>query len=178
MSKRSDQKGPPSQPAPLPSARDLIREGNREIGAQIRAAVDNILRKGASVSSADLRKWGPRGVGYFFEVLRRRIAEELSSTQLPAQPAVPQTRQKPAGDRVWKTDTPQTVKTDRADPATPPLSTERDWAEQQSNRWSTRMRVLMRGIILAVMLFMSGAALVRLWPASYAEVQQQIQNSR
>ncbi|MEY9154922.1 hypothetical protein [Bradyrhizobium japonicum] len=176
MSKRLEEK-PANKPARIPVASKIIAEGNREIGAQIRAAVDRILHKGASVSSADLRKWGPRGVGYFFEVLRRRIAEDMSSTALPAQPVVPPARQA-TGDRVRRTNSPQTAKKDKADPATPPVSTERDWAVQQSNRWSTRTRVLMRGIIFAVLLFMGGAALVRLWPAFYAEVQQQIQNSR
>jgi hypothetical protein len=165
---------PVNEPAPIHVASNIIAEGNREIGAQIRAAVDNILHKGASVSPADLRKWGPRGVGYFFKVLRQRIAEDMSAAP---QPAAPQVRRESA-NHVRKTNDAPTIKNARRDPATSLVSTERDWATQQSNRWSMRMRVIVRGIIMVVMLFIGGAVLVRMWPAFYVEVQQQIQNWR
>ena len=56
MAKHPDPKEPAMVPAPIPPLRDIIAEGNNEIAAQARAAVENVVSKGDFASSAQLRK--------------------------------------------------------------------------------------------------------------------------
>ncbi len=76
MAEHPNPKEPAKVPAPMPRLSDIIAEGNREIGAQARAAAESILTTGDFASSAQLRKWGPQGANYFLKVLQQRIAKK------------------------------------------------------------------------------------------------------
>jgi hypothetical protein len=173
MANLSDPREPAEVPAPIPPLNDIIAEGSREIGTQVRSAVGSILKKGDFVDDTRLRKWGPKGAKYFFEVLQRRIAEESRSPrpgELSAQTAIDRLPQADAGAERNKVMSPCHNG--------PPVSTERDWTAQQRNRWSTQARAIMRGMLVAALLFVGAVTFIRLSPKLVPVIQQQIQNWR
>ncbi len=174
MNKIPNQKEPADKPAPIPPMSKLESDRRRAIGAQVRAAVENVLTKGGAVSATQLAKWERDGTQYFFRLLRERIAKEASDVT-PAAPIKP-TKSVKAGagnaktKRVFKS-----TDESKAAVATLPVSTDRDWTDQQRNRWSTRTRAILHGLIVAVVLFVGTAIFMRLWDA-LAPFILQIQN--
>jgi hypothetical protein len=168
MSKQS--KEPAGEPAPIPPLKNIISEGSREIGAQARAAVETILAKGDFASPAQLSKWGPSGAKYFFKVLQQRLAGERqpAPVALPAQAAVDPQPCAEGGAERGRVVTPRHKG--------PPVTTDRDWIAQQYNRWPTRTRAIVHGMLVAAALLAGAAMVVRLWPSLVAAAQQQIQN--
>jgi hypothetical protein len=171
MANLSDPKEPAEMPAPVPQLNNIIAEGSREIGSQVRSAVGSILETGNFVDDTRLRKWGPQGAKYFFELLQRRVADKSQSLppgERSAQNAI---------DRLPKADAgaePNRVTSPRHND--PPVSTEKDWTAQQRNRWSTRARAIMRGMLVAALLFVGAMAFIRLLLTLVPVIQQQIQN--
>jgi hypothetical protein len=170
MSTRSETKEPAEVPPPPPPFKTIISEGSREIGAQARAAVETILTGGEFASPAQLRKWGPHGAKYFFNVLQQRLAAESQPTTVaaPVQAAMD-----PGPHAEGDVERGSTVTPRRKGP---PITTEHDWTTQQHHRWPTRTRAIFQGMFIAVVLFAGAAMFIRLWPALMAAVQQQIQN--
>ena len=172
MANLSDPREPAKVPAPIPPLNNIIAEGSREIGAQVRAAVGIILEKGDFVDDTRLRKWGPKGAKYFFEVLQRRIAEEAR----PARPGefLAQT----TIDGLPRVDAGAERKVVLPNHNGSPVSTEQDWAAQQYNRWSTQARSIARGMIVAALLLAGTAVFIRLSSSLVLAVQQQTKNWR
>ena len=124
-----------------------------------------VLTKGGSVSATQLAKWGPDGTEFFFRVLRKGIAKQMSKTSAPAPPVTPTKPVKASGANAKTKRVPKRADESKAGPAALPVSTDRDWTDQQRNRWSTRTRAVMHGLIVAVMLFVGAAVFTRLWGA-------------
>lgn len=168
MNGRSDKKGPANPPAPIPSLRDLEKQRKAVVGAQVRSAITDILTRGGSVSEKQLRKWGPDGTEYFFRRLRERINSEMQ----PSQPVAPPKQEAVAARPVALPVAPA-AKQENA-----PVSTERDWAEQQYRPWSVRTRAFLQGLIAATLFFVGTAVLIRLSPELAVHIQQQLQDWR
>ena len=178
MAKHPDPKEPAMVPAPIPPLRDIIVEGNREIAAQARAAVENVVSKGDFASSAQLRKWGPRGAKYFFDVLQGKIAEKSrpakKQSARSSAPSVPVAADHHAPIHDGAASGKATKRHHRGTAVT----TERDWIAQQRHRWSVRTRAILHGLLVATVLFAGAAVFIRLWPGLMPAVLQQIQNWR
>jgi hypothetical protein len=173
MSKRLDQEEPADKPASIPPMKEIEADRKRAVGSQVRAAVETVMTKSGSISATQLRKWGPDGTEYFFGILRSRIAQEISKISPPAAPATPP---KPNDGGAQIKQTTQRSDARKAAPATLPLSTDRNWTDQQRNRWSTRSRAVMQGLIVAAMLGAGAAIFMRLWGGLAPFILQQIQH--
>ena len=98
-------------------------------------------------------------------MLRKGIAKQMSKTSAPAPPVTPTKPVKASGANAKTKRVPKRADESKAGPAALPVSTDRDWTDQQRNRWSTRTRAVMHGLIVAVMLFVGAAVFTRLWGA-------------
>ncbi len=168
---------PAKKPASIPSISKIELERKREVGAQVRAAVENVLTKGGAVSATQLGKWERDGTEYFFRVLRRRIVEEMSASK-PAGAVPPAKSAKARRGNAKATRATKRSEASKATVATLPVSTDRDWTDQQRNRWSTRTRAIVHGLIVTAILFVGVVAFTRLWSGLAPRIQQQIQNWR
>jgi hypothetical protein len=175
MSKRLDQEEPADKPASIPSMKEIEADRKRAVGAQVRAAVETVLTKSGSISATQLGKWGPDGTEYFFGILRSRIAQETSKISPPASPAMPP-KPNDGGAKIKQKNQRTDART--ATPARLPLSTDRNWTDQQRNRWSTRARAVMQGLIVAAMLGVGAAMFTRLWGGLAPFILQQSQHWR
>lgn len=176
MSKEED-KRPADKPASIPPMSKIEWERRREVGAQVRAAVENVLTKGGVVSATQLGKWELDGTEYFFRVIRRRIGKEMSETKAAAAVTPPKSAKARVGNAKAKHATKR-GEASKAATATLPVSTDRDWTDQQRNRWSTRTRAFVHGLSVAAVLFAGAVAFTRLWSGLAPFIQQQIQNWR
>ena len=173
MSNEQDKK-PADTPASIPPLSELEKERRRAIGIQARAAIENVLTKGGSVSATQLAKWGCDGTQYFFQELRQRIQNEMLAPK-PAAAAPSKTAQKRGGSGKTKPDTQPTEANEKL-VATLPVTTERNWADQQRNRPPLRARAVLHGLIVAAVLFVGAAMSMQLLDALASFILQQIQN--
>ncbi|MCP1761718.1 hypothetical protein [Bradyrhizobium japonicum] len=180
MSKQSDQKEPADKPAPVAQWSEIESDRASAIGDQVRAAVRNVLNKGGSVSATQLAKWGPDGTEFFFRVLRKGITKQMAMLSPPASAAAsPKPVRAAGGNATSKTkQAAQRAAAGKATSSSLPVSADRNWTDQQRNRWSARRRAILHGLIVAVMLFVGTAVFTRLWGALAPLIQQQIQNWR
>lgn len=171
-------KEPADKPAPIPPMSKLESDRKREIGDQVRAAVREILTKGGSVSAAQLTKWGPDGAEFFFRVLRKGVANQMAKILPPAPSVTPPKSAKARAENAKAKAKRVAPRRDASKPATAllPVSTDRDWTDQQRDRWSTRTRAVVQGLVVAAMLFVGAAVFTRLWGGLAPFIQQQIQN--
>lgn len=176
MSKDQDKK-PADKPASIPPMSKIEQERRREVGAQVRAAVENVLTKGGAVSATQLGKWERDGTEYFFRVIRRRIVKEISETK-PAAAVTPPQSAKARGGNAKTKRAAKGSEARKAAATTLPVSTDRDWIDQQRNRWSTRTRAFVHGLSVATVLFVGAVTFTRLWSGLAPFIQQQIQNWR
>jgi hypothetical protein len=187
MNTRSNQKEPAGKPAPTARYHEIESEGQFAIADQVRKAVVNILTKGGSVSATQLAKWGPDGTEFFFRVLRNGIAKQMSlirpdssvTAPAPARAGNAKPKTKAKISAVAKTNQPS-QRTDASEVVQKvlPVSTARNWGDQQRNRWSTRSRAILHGLIIAVVLLAGAAVLSRLWGTLSPLLVQSIQNWR
>lgn len=176
MSKRPQEQKPADKQASIPAMSKIEAERKSAIGVQVRLAVEEVLTKGRSVSGTQLQKWGPDGTGYFFRVLRRRIAKEMS--ELPqagaAAPALKSVKARPSNGA--NKPTPQKADATVGKSNMLPVSTDRNWTDRQHNRRSIRTHAVRLGLITTVPLFVGAAVIMRQWDTLTQLFLQFIQN--
>lgn len=173
MAEVSDPKKPTEMSASIPPLKDIIIEGNHAIATQARAAVAKVLANGGFADPDQLRKWGPRGATYFFDLLQKRIADK-PTRQKAVEPAINRWINRLRAENVCGQLATQKVFRRKR----PPLSTQHDWASRQHNRWATPMRAIARGMLVAAVLFAAAAVLIHLSPTLVPLIQQHIQTWR
>ena len=173
MPEMSEPKKPAEMPASIPPLKDIITEGNHAIATQARTAVANVLANGGFADPDQLRKWGPRGAKFFFDLLQKRIAEK-PTLQEAVEPVIKRWinrfRAANLGGQLPKR---KVFRRKR-----PPLSTQHDWASRQYNRWATPTRAIARGMLVAAVLFGTAAVLIHLSPTLVPLIQHYIQTWR
>jgi hypothetical protein len=160
MTSTSDKKGSATRPILIPPLKDIIKEGNQEIGRQAREAVEKAVTSGIAVDPARLRKWGPDGATYFARKLRERIMPPA----LPTTP--PSDGDKPMMDGpVIQDQGPEETEISDAVPHRPIalIRTEKDWIAQESERRSIATRSIFRGQLIAVSLLVLFIAVLLMW---------------
>lgn len=174
MAEVSDPKKPTEMSASIPPLKGIIIEGNHAIATQARAAVANVLANGGFADPDQLRKWGPRGARFFFDLLQKRIADK-PTRQEAVEPAATKraVKRRRAADVGGHHAKRKVFRRKR-----PPLSTQHDWASREHNRWATPTRAIARGMLVAAVLFAAAVVLIRLSPTLVPLIQQQIQTWR
>lgn len=151
-----DKNGPAKRPVQIiPPLKQIIREGNREIGRQVREAVEKAVTSGVAVDPARLRKWGPDGADYFLRQLRERIMPPPLSVdaKVPASSAT-------EVDQHSATEAPKSTTLPRR--SIPLIETEKDWIHQEHGRWSIATRAIARGLLVAAMLLLAAVLISRM----------------
>jgi hypothetical protein len=151
-----EKNGPAKRPVQMiPPLEQIIREGNREIGRQVREAVEKAVASGVAVDPARLRKWGPDGADYFVRKLRERI--------MPPPLPVDAKDLTASANKADESDATEVSKTS-ASPrrSTPLIKTEKDWIHQEHGRWSIATRAIARGLLVATMLLLAAILISRM----------------
>jgi hypothetical protein len=158
MAAPTDKKGSAEQPIlTFPPLDEIIKEGNREIGRQVRDAVERAVTSGIAVDPARLRKWGPDGADYFAKKLRERIMPPPLPVVVKAtEPSPSETK----ADQRDETEAPKSANLLRR--SVPLIKTEKDWIHQEHGRWSIAIRAIARGLLVATMLLLAAILILRM----------------
>jgi hypothetical protein len=174
MSRGPDSEEPAYVPAPIPPMGEIDAARRRAIGVQVRAAVESVLTKGAQISGKQFEKWGPDGVGYFFRVLRKRLADEMAKSGSQTNTGSSSDQDANAPDQVEIVCTPRADELNREKV----VSTDKGWTDRQEDPRSVWTRAIIHGLIVAAALFALAAVLIELQATLVPRVLEQIRNWR